>query len=223
MRRFRIAALVFLITLASGRGGIPQTGDIILGISETGARRIPVALPDFQPASSAGTQRAAGTITQTLRDDLAFSGYFSVVKPALYSDITGYSENRVLYKDWLGIGAESVVLGKVLEESGKIAVEGRLYDNHQEQLVMGRRYRAEPDAARNIAHRLANEIVRQFTGQAGIFLCRKDQDGEGPATPRKRAARKAEDEDYYTALHPLDFHPADRLATIRPLLANLRP
>ena len=172
MRRFRIAALVFLITLASGRGGIPQTGDIILGISETGARRIPVALPDFQPASSAATQRAAGTITQTLRDDLAFSGYFSVVKPALYSDITGYSENRVLYKDWLGIGAESVVLGKVLEESGKIAVEGRLYDNHQEQLVMGRRYRAEPDAARNIAHRLANEIVRQFTGQAGIFQTR---------------------------------------------------
>ena len=127
MRRFRIAAVVFLITLASGRGGIPQTGDIILGISETGARRIPVALPDFQAASSAGTQRAAGTITQTLRDDLAFSGYFSVVKPALYSDITGYSENRVLYKDWLGIGAESVVLGKVLGGTSLATIQGLIF------------------------------------------------------------------------------------------------
>jgi TolB protein len=124
------------------------------------------------PASSPQTRKAAEEITKTLRDDLSFAGYFNIVKPALYSDLSGYSEKKVLYKQWLDIGAESVVLGKVLEEPGKISVEGRLYDNRQQQLVMGRRYRGEPDTARSIAHRLGDEIVKQFTGQQGFFQTR---------------------------------------------------
>jgi len=165
-----LAALCLTLFLTSAVRSEPD--DITVRISGSATKQIQLAVPDFQAASSAGTQRAADTITQTLRDDLAFSGYFDVVKPTLYADVSGYSEKRVLYKDWLGIGAESVVLGKVLEEPGKIAVEGRLYDNRQEQLLMGRRYRGEPDAARNIAHRLGNEIVKQFTGQLGVFQTR---------------------------------------------------
>jgi TolB protein len=149
-----------------------QSPDVTLGISETAARRIPLALPEFVPASSPQTRKAAEEITKTLRDDLSFAGYFNIVKPALYSDLSGYSEKKVLYKQWLDIGAESVVLGKVLEEPGKISVEGRLYDNRQQQLVMGRRYRGEPDTARSIAHRLGDEIVKQFTGQQGFFQTR---------------------------------------------------
>jgi TolB protein len=167
----RIAALLF-VALSAGYLAFPQSTDITLGISETASRMIPLALPGFVPASTPQTQKAANEITETLRGDLSFSGFFNVVKPALYSDIIGYSEKKVLYKEWLEIGAESVVLGKVLEEPGKIAVEGRLYDNRQQQLVMGRRYRGEPEAARSIAHRLGNEIVKQYTGQAGIFLTR---------------------------------------------------
>ncbi|HEU5180885.1 MAG TPA: Tol-Pal system beta propeller repeat protein TolB [Candidatus Polarisedimenticolia bacterium] len=174
MKRVLGIFLLLLALLSIARPAASQQGggDVVLGISETAARRIPLAIPDFQAASSSATAKAADMITQTLRNDLDFSGFFAVVKPGLYSEVTGYSEKRVQYKDWLGIGAESVVLGKVNEEPGKIAVEGRLYDNRQEQLVMGRRYRGEADAARNIAHRLANEIVKQFTGQTGIFQTR---------------------------------------------------
>ncbi|MCI0566741.1 MAG: Tol-Pal system beta propeller repeat protein TolB [Acidobacteria bacterium] len=172
MKRYLRIAAILLAGLCAGRPAHPQSSDITLGISETAARRIPLALPDFAPASSSQTRKAAEDITKTLRDDLSFSGYFNVVKPALYSDIAGYSEKKVLYKQWLDIGAESVVLGKVLEEPGKIAVEGRLYDNRQQQLVMGRRYRGEPETARSIAHRLGDEIVKQFTGQPGFFQTR---------------------------------------------------
>jgi TolB protein len=166
-----ILALAILLALSASPLE-SQSDDIRLKISDSAVRQIPLALPDFQAASSSATVKAAEVITKTLRDDLAFSGFFSVVKPSLYSEVSGYSEKRVLYKDWLGIGAESVVLGKVSEEPGKIAVEGRVFDNRQEQLMMGRRYRGEADAARNIAHKLGNEIVKQFTGQTGIFQTR---------------------------------------------------
>jgi len=172
LNSIKVPAAVLLCVAALCPAARSQSSDVTLGISETAQRKIPLALPDFVPSSSDATQKAAGEITHTLRDDLDFSGYFSIVKPGLYKDVAGYSEKKVLYKDWLGIGAESVVLGKVLEEPGKIAVEGRLYDNRQEQLVMGRRYRGEPDTARSIGHRLANEIVKQFTGQPGFFQTR---------------------------------------------------
>ena len=172
MKRNSRVAAILLAGLCVGRVATPQSSDITLGISEAAARRIALALPEFVPASSPQTRKAAEEITKTLRNDLAFAGYFNVVNPALYSDVVGSSEKKVLYKEWMDIGAESVVLGKVLEEPGKIAVEGRLYDNKQQQLVMGRRYRGEPEAARSIAHRLGNEIVKQFTGQPGIFQTR---------------------------------------------------
>jgi TolB protein len=172
LKRYLRVAAILLVGLCAERPAHTQSSDITLGISETAARRIPLALPEFVPASLPQTRKAALEITKTLRDDLSFAGYFNIVKPALYSDLGGYSEKKVLYRQWLDIGAESVVLGKVLEEPGKIAVEGRLYDNRQQQLVMGRRYRGEPEAARSIAHRLGDEIVKQFTGQPGFFQSR---------------------------------------------------
>jgi hypothetical protein len=55
------------------------------------------------------------------------------------------------------------------------------------------------------------------TGQAGIFLCHR----EGPSAMRAGRARAARaHEVYYTALHPLDFHPSARAETIRALLSR---
>src|SRR5262252_556807 len=92
--------------------GISQKNEVTLGISESGARRINLALPPFR---SEDTQmgNAVREISDTLWDDLAFSGFFTLVNPKYYSYVTDYSEKRVQHKDWLGIGAESLVLGKV--------------------------------------------------------------------------------------------------------------
>lgn len=162
-----------LLLAACGIGlALSQTGGVTLEISGSAARKITLALPPFQAASSSETSRAAQVLSETLREDLDFSGFFDLVNPRYYSYVSGYSEKRVLYKDWMGIGAESLVLGKVASEGGNLVVDGRLYDNRQEQMVMGKRYRGEPEMARSIAHRIGNEIVRHFTGQPGIFLTR---------------------------------------------------
>jgi len=162
---------LFLLIFAASRA-VSQKNEVTLGISESGARKMSLALPPFRAESSATMEKTARTLSDTLQDDLTFSGFFNLVNPKYYSYVSGYSEKRVMHKDWLGIGAESLVLGKVSAEGEKIVVDGRLYDNRQEQLVMGRRFRGEPDMARSIAHRLGDEIVRQFTGQPGIFHSR---------------------------------------------------
>jgi TolB protein len=165
------AAALLALGLIPG-AAYPQKDEVTLGISETGARRISLAVPDFRPESTQQTKDMAREMTRVLRDDLAFCGFFELVNPKHYDYVTGYSEKRVLHKDWLGIDAESVLLGKVASEADRIVVDGRLYDNRQEQMVMGRRYRGEAETTRMIAHRLANEVVRAFTGQTGIFHTR---------------------------------------------------
>ncbi len=172
MKRQRILAAALILTLSLSSRATPQKNEVTLGISESGAKRISLAVPPFRAEGSPALQKTAETITSTLWDDLEFSGYFNLVNKKYYDYVTGYSEKRVQHKDWLGIGAESLVLGKVAAEGDKLVVDGRLYDNRQEQLVMGKRFRGDSDMARSIAHRLGDEIVRQFTGQLGIFHTR---------------------------------------------------
>jgi len=172
LKRLQLLIVTVLLVLSLSSQAVSQKNEVTLGISESGARSITLALPPFRAESSPGMEKTSQALSDTLRDDLTFSGFFSLVNPKYYSYVTGYSEKRVQYKDWLGIGAESLVLGKVAAEGDKIVVDGRLYDNRQEQLVMGRRFRGDLDMARSIAHRLGDEIVRQFTGQPGIFHTR---------------------------------------------------
>jgi TolB protein len=172
LKRFQIGAVVLFVLLTASGPAAPQKNEVTLGISESGARRINLALPPFRADSSAALSKAAQVITDTLWGDLEFSGYFNLVNKKYLSYVSGYSEKRVMHKDWLGINAESLVLGRVGSEGEKIVVDGRLYDNRQEQLMMGRRFRGDTEQARNIAHRLADEIVKQFSGQAGIFHTR---------------------------------------------------
>jgi TolB protein len=172
LRRLPILLVALSLTLFLPRPAASQKNEVTLGISDSGARKVSLALPPFRAESSPEMEKAARILSETLWDDLNFSGFFNLVNRSYYSYVTGYSEKRVQHKDWLGIGAESLVLGKVASEAGKLVVDGRLYDNRQEQLVMGKRFRGEADMARSIAHRLGDEIVRQFTGQPGIFHSR---------------------------------------------------
>ncbi len=172
MNRNRSVVLALVLAFCAFTPAAPQKNEITLGVSDVGSRRISLAVPDFRAESSTETSRAAQEMTQTLRNDLAFSGFFSLIPDKYYDYVSSNSQKGVLYKDWLGIGAESLVLGKVASDAENLVVEGRLYDNRQEQLVMGKRYRAEPEMGRSIAHRFGNEIVRQFMGKPGIFLSR---------------------------------------------------
>ncbi|HEV8337267.1 MAG TPA: Tol-Pal system beta propeller repeat protein TolB [Candidatus Polarisedimenticolia bacterium] len=172
MKRFQIGAIVLFVFLTSSGPAVPQKNDVTIKISESAARKIPIAVPSFRADASPPLEKAARLVSDTLWDDLEFSGYFELVNKKSLSYVSGYSEKRVMHKDWLGVGAESLVLGKVSSEGAKLVVDGRLYDNRQEQLMMGRRFRGDMEQASNIAHRLADEIVKQYTGQVGVFHTR---------------------------------------------------
>ncbi len=112
----------------------------------------------------------ARTIHDVVRDDLDFSGYFQIVPEEYLKLIKDTDERRVNFKEWLGIGAESLLLGRVDLDPNSVVFEGRLYNTADQKMKVGKIYRGERDLERVMAHRLSNEIVKQITDQPGLAL-----------------------------------------------------
>ncbi len=151
----------------------PHEGQITGVISAPGLMRLSLAVPGFRlsPIIPAAFREAAGEIERTLVADLDYSGYFDVL-PAGRFEAMGDDPSKVPFQQWAATGAVALLLGSVTPEPSKLMFEGMLFDTQGEQLILGKRYRGEPEAARVIAHRLADEIVLHFTGRAGIAQSR---------------------------------------------------
>ncbi|HEU4403444.1 MAG TPA: Tol-Pal system beta propeller repeat protein TolB [Candidatus Polarisedimenticolia bacterium] len=144
----------------------------IIRIVGTARPRIPIAIPEFPPpGGDAHLTEIARTIHDVLRDDLDFSGYFALVPEEYYKLVHDAGDRRVAYKEWLGVGAESLLLGKVSLEPPIVVFEGKLYDTTSQKMTLGKRYRGEEDLTRLLAHRLSDEIVSQ-SNQQGIAQSR---------------------------------------------------
>jgi len=162
-----------------------QVPDIRGKIYGKGGVRINIALPDFRPKErSESTISAAQKLHQVIWDDLQFSGIFQVVKKEYYSLIPPLDEKRINFEDWASIGAEALLEGNVICEEEKLIVESRLFDVKTGKMMLGKRYRSEADQHRLIAHTLADEIFRTYTGQKGVantqivFVSDKEGDKE---------------------------------------------
>ncbi|HKY34222.1 MAG TPA: Tol-Pal system beta propeller repeat protein TolB [Candidatus Polarisedimenticolia bacterium] len=148
----------------------PQIGLTITGAAQ---KQIPIALPGLRAPSPAGAEaREAGELIRSvLGSDLSFSGLFNVLPPSLYASLT-MAGDRIPFRDFAALGATGIVHGTLGGGSQEIVVEGLLFDSKSEALIMGKRYRGAPSLARDIAHRLANDITIAYTGKPGVSLSR---------------------------------------------------
>ncbi len=186
-RPFLSAGLILLggltAALAAARRDAPEQGQTpppeapiptapIIQIVGTAKPKIPIALPSFQASADGRAKDLSKETRDTLRDDLDISGYFAIVPEEYHKLVRPDSGGHIAFKEWQGVGAEALVLGELHLEGTAVVCEGRLYDTTDQKLLLGKRYRGEPDLTRVIAHRMSNEIVQQYTGQPGIALTR---------------------------------------------------
>lgn len=162
---------VALALLCSSQGYTQQQQSGIGGeIEGRGFRRVPIAVPDAQ--TSAGFSDVAQELAQTIRDDLTFSGYFDVVDPKLYRLVGASQDGLPHFEDWLSIGAEAVVDMRLPVQDDRIDLEARLYDTQGKTRLLSQRYGGERDLLRRVAHLVADDIIKQMTGQDGLSMSR---------------------------------------------------
>jgi TolB protein len=151
--------------------GGPQVPTI--RIEGVGRPKIPIAIPAFAAAGGDGRARElAVTLRDIVSADLEFSGYFQIIPEEYHALVRGGDGRRIPFKEWVGVGADSLVLGETGLDGGSMLLTGRVFDTGDQKTVVHKRYRADMEQQRLAAHKLSNEIIMQYTGQPGLALSR---------------------------------------------------
>ena len=138
---------------------------------------IEIDRPDFKPLplavaplqASADAFPASTEVESTLRTDLGLTGLFDLLDPRgfLADPSEGVTASTIRFQRWLDVGAAGLVKGVVRPAAGQVSC-----DLHVFEVRAGREGLAVTRAAptpRALAHLLANEIVRYYTGEPGVF------------------------------------------------------
>ena len=183
-KRICCLALLSLLALLGSRNTGAQT-DLIRTGTGIGMERTRLAVSSFSsPSENAELMRV---FDDTLWNDLDYSGildlapksFYPLTLPARPVDLTCQSTAaggqaapncKPAVEQWTGppVNAQMVVLGNAVRAGDQLTIEAYLVDprNSTQPVVLGRRYTeaAEARAARQVAHKFANEIIFQLGG-----------------------------------------------------------
>jgi TolB protein len=166
------AALAAAASLAAQTPAPPrESQELWLELNKAVAKKLPIALPQtVAPAGPAVESQVRQPFYATLKADIEYEGAFSLVDATLYPAGFRDATSPESADRWLATGAE-VLVDTLLEVTGdRIAAEARVYDLKSHKLVFGKRYSGGVSYVSRIAHAVADDIVKYFTGKAGVFM-----------------------------------------------------
>jgi TolB protein len=170
---YRLAASFLVLLLLSWFRVEMASAKIYLDINAPSFKRLPLAIQVFKnTARGMGEIPAGKELHETLSDDLEFSGLFQVLDPVSFIEDPAHSDvdpAKIHFEDWRVVGADALIKGTYLLEGERLKAEFYLYDIYLQRLIVGKRYYGKVEDLRMMAHRFANEVVRQITGEAGVF------------------------------------------------------
>lgn len=164
-----LAALVALVALPLARS---QGIDVFLNVTAGGSKKLNIAIPGFtRTTADADPGNFARRLPEIVGTDLKFSALFSVVAPETPLPAGDPEATKKALADFASAGAHAALHGLLTQISeGRVSVEVRLYDltSPEHRLIMTKTFWAPAQNHRQLAHRIADEVVFQFTGERGI-------------------------------------------------------
>lgn len=175
MRRFPNRFLWFFVAL--WLASVPATNaQLSIEIVGGGANQIPITVLPF-----GGEDRLRERISQIVSADLQRSGLFRLGSQGSVRPFPAEA-SEVNYRYWQSEGAETLVVGKVIERTdGKVDIRFRLLDIAKQSQILGFSFVVSVGQTRVTAHRIADLIYEKLTGDAGVFatkICYVVKSGE---------------------------------------------
>jgi TolB protein len=173
----RRVALLGLALLAAAAGALPapppshsQGVEVFLNVTQGGSRKLGIAIPEFTRLNAVPDDgNFARVLPEIIGNDLRFSALFAVANtPTLPAANDGIRQEFARLQQ---AGAHAAMHGLMRIDGQRLTVEFRLYDltNPDFRLIASKMFWVEPLADhRRLAHRIADEVVHQFTGERGI-------------------------------------------------------
>lgn len=164
-----LAAFGLALLAAPARLG-SQGVEVFLNVTQGGSKKLGIAIPEFTRLTSAPDEgNFARGVPEIIGNDLRFSALFAVANtPALPAAQDAIKQEFGRLQQ---AGAHAAMHGLMRVDGQRLTIEFRLYDltNPEFRLIASKMFWVEPLADhRRLAHRIADEVVYQFTGDRGI-------------------------------------------------------
>ena len=165
-----VLVVVLGATLFSPPPARPQVPDVLLNVFASGAKKLNIAIPDFTLVSGADPQGLAKQLPEVVGKDLTFSALFSVVSGVPALPVNNPAALREAWSNFASAGAHAGVLGLLALAGDRAQVEMRLHDltSPEQRLIASKKFEMPLAQARRLAHKIADDVVFQFTGQPGV-------------------------------------------------------
>lgn len=166
------AALAAMFVLSIGRPAQlrAQGVDVFLNVTGGGVRKLSIAIPEFTVVSGADGGNVAKPLATVTGDDLTFSQLFSVVSGTGAIPANNPAALKQSWTDFAAAGAHAGLHGLVTFRGDRVETEMRLYDltTADHRLIATKKFEQPPVQWRRLSHKIADEVVLQFTGEAGV-------------------------------------------------------
>ena len=170
-----VRAVVLLVGLGLALLAAPQRlqsqgVEVFLNVTQGGSKKLGIAIPEFTRLTTAPDEgNFARGVPEIVGNDLRFSALFAVANtPALPAAQDAIRQEFARLQQ---AGAHAAMHGLMRIEGPRLTIEFRLYDltNPEFRQIASKMFWVEPLADhRRLAHRIADEILYQFTGERGI-------------------------------------------------------
>jgi TolB protein len=164
---FLVAPLLLVAKLPAPHA---QGVDVFLNVTGGGAKKLNIAIPEFTLVSGTDTGGAGKALAGVIGADLNFSGLFQVVSATGPVPPNNPDALRKLWSDFAAAGAHAGLHGLLTVRGDRLDVEARLYDltSADQRPIAAKKFEMPAAQMRRLAHRIADDVVLQFTGQRGI-------------------------------------------------------
>jgi TolB protein len=175
----RLLLLVLVLALGALPGLPPvapppparaQGVDVFLNVTGGGTRKLNIAIPEFTVTTGADPAGNGKLLASVAGADLTFSGLFSVVAASGAIPANNPAALKQSWTEFAAAGAHAGVHGLLALRGERSEVEMRLYDltTPEHRLIASKKYALPATQLRRLAHKVADEVVLQFTGEVGV-------------------------------------------------------
>src|SRR5437899_6608137 len=137
-------------------------------IDLSGGRIQPLPLAIAKPL---GSQETGTAVEAVLAQDFERSGLFRLLDPSSFLAPPDEGMTGIDYSKWQTVGAQALIKASC-DASSDVSCEMRLYDVARRQELLHGTYTAPRPALRLAAHPFADDVVRFFTREPGVFQTR---------------------------------------------------
>ncbi|NCG09586.1 MAG: Tol-Pal system protein TolB [Alphaproteobacteria bacterium] len=168
MSMLRNYVLIFLL-VANLVSGIAFSQTTRIDITDGQVARIPIAIADF--TGSDGTTTPEGRqISKIISDDLQNSGLFDPVDSAAFINPPSSPDITPNFANWSPLGVEGLLVGSAYFDSeNMLQLEFKLWDVVTQKALTEGGGSADPAGLRRIAHKVADFVYVEFTGDKKYF------------------------------------------------------